>query len=487
MIKKILESISATLLIAFVAMSPQEAKAVSNDTLANADIRLMNYEHRIDNERAKQNKPIKERMAVQSLPQKISSASSQSGRISITSLDSDDPNTPFMQALVTAANIWEKYLRNTKSIRIAVKREPMPSDIMVDSYVSYINWYKSIEPYALCHQSSLLVTPMPLYDAELVFNSSLSWYYGTETANTSGISVVTAMLRCIAQTLGMGSTIVYDEYGISLEKPDQKFTYLYGDSLPGPMERLIFNPSTNVRLKDLNVAGDAFANFVQPSTEKGLYCCKNSYAYQLYSPQEFEESRSLAFFQNPNSLMYFNFQPGDRHFVIDEATLETLAAIGWESFLDLHPVITDVRINLIGTGMGRNFSCALSGERVSDITVYGINGHGEETKLNSMSRGYYVILNDVPYSITALKFIASNAHGLSEPKTVSIPTTSVIPNDCADSERTFMIFDQESNLIATGGVDEYSKIYSSLNAGYYFVRYYNEEGFSHTEQIYKPY
>ena len=51
----------------------------------------------------------------------------------------------------------------------------------------------------------------------------------------------------------------------------------------------------------------------------------------------------------------------------------------------------------------------------------------------------------------------------------------------------FMIFDEESNLIKSGAIDEYKESYSTLQPGHYIVRYYNEEGFVCAEQIYKAF
>lgn len=48
-----------------------------------------------------------------------------------------------------------------------------------------------------------------------------------------------------------------------------------------------------------------------------------------------------------------------------------------------------------------------------------------------------------------------------------------------------MIFDEESNLIKSGSVDEYKESYSALQPGHYIVRYYNEVGFVCAKQIYK--
>lgn len=324
----------ATLLMTLIFSDPFSTMALTKDSIVDPDIRTVNYEHRIHNEVAQKKTASKERMAVQSLPKNSTYASSQAGRIQIIDLDSSDENSPFMQAMISAANIWEKFLRNTTTIRISVKREEMASDILAETYVKYVDCFGTIQPSALARQTMILGKPMPMYDAEIVFNSGLQWYYGTDTNELSGISAVTAMLRCISQVLGMGSTIIYDEYGISMDKPDQKFTYLYGDSMPGPMERLIFNPTTNIKLTDLNIASEAFAAFVQPQSEKGLFCYDSKAEFQLYSPKKFEEAHSLSFFRNPNSLMWYDFQPGDRYFNIDEATLKTVSALGWTTVLD---------------------------------------------------------------------------------------------------------------------------------------------------------
>lgn len=104
----------------------------------------------------------------------------------------------------------------------------------------------------------------------------------------------------------------------------------------------------------------------------------------------------------------------------------------------------------------------------------------------SAVRGSTVMLTDVMSDIQSLKFIASNKYGNSKPETVSISTTSGIRPDLPE-ECTFMIFDEESNLIKSGSINEYNDSYTSLKAGHYIVRYYNEDGFNYAEQIYKAF
>lgn len=243
-------------------------------------------------------------------------------------------NEGLKNTALKAASVWQGFFTNNNEMRILLRNEPMPTDLMAECYVNYeqisndeciptaLKWANSSEKRSNDYMED--------FDAEIILNSQLQWGYLTTASPTdTKINVFTCILRCIAQTMGFGTTIIYDKAGVGPD-PQYKFTNLFGDNVIGPYEKLIFERS-GICLKNLDVNTKAYTDFVEPQNEEDRFVLYSDEEYRLYTPANFNEVKSLAYFTNPNSLMYYNFLPGDKFFSIDAQTLHILDEIGWNT------------------------------------------------------------------------------------------------------------------------------------------------------------
>ena len=148
----------------------------------------------------------------------------------------------------------------------------------------------------------------------------------TESSFT-GMHLETMALRCIAQALGFGTTLMYYNSGVVVGE-DQKFTNLCGDNVLCPYEKLIFE-KYGTRLIDLDVTSKDFEEFVQPEDHDLRHILYSEDAFTVYSPKHFSEMKSLGMLKNPNSLMWYQMDCGDRFLDIDNITARILNEIGW--------------------------------------------------------------------------------------------------------------------------------------------------------------
>lgn len=319
-------------------------------------IKRMKYVHRacieqISSNKARSNSRESLRMKSMDIDSSMNRVLSRSGRIDIIPVPYENrlPDSDVQIAFLKAADIWSSYLSNTNPIRIIFKMEPMPEDINAECYVNYVQtsadeciptslkWANS-----MTHRTS---SNLEDYDAEVILNSTKTWDTTTvfDRRGDGGYNLTTTMMRCIAQTMGFGTTIMYDLGGVDMDHGN-KFGRLYGDDVLSTFEKMIYKPS-GIKLENLDINSERFADFVQPESEKGVYVIYTKENYMLYTPKRFQETKSLSYLNNPGSLMWYDFQPADKFFRVDDATLDILRRIGW-SKLSATPSVAPLEISL---------------------------------------------------------------------------------------------------------------------------------------------
>lgn len=314
----------------------------------NLMVKRMKFVHR-DNtgqdapQKARSNSGEVIRMEAMDVDSSMNKAAVLAGRIEIIPHFNDyAPHATYLSAWMKAVDIWSSYLTNSNPIRIVVKMEPMPNDINAECYVNYIQTgADECTPTSLwwANSSSIRTTSnTEEYDAEVIFNSNKVWDTTTSLENRSdgGLNMTTTLMRCIAQTMGFGTTIMYDAGGVNMDH-SKKFGRLYGDNVLSKYEKLIYDP-TGIKLANLDINSEDFSNFVQPESGSGKYIIYAKNKYLLYTPDHFEETKSLAYLNNPSSLMWYDFQPEDKFFRVDDTTIDILKQTGWTKLSDRNTV-----------------------------------------------------------------------------------------------------------------------------------------------------
>ena len=257
-----------------------------------------------------------------------------------------------VKCLEVAADIWRSCLNinSNKSIRLQLKWEDLPYDEDVIIKVTYVkNNDNNFIPTSLyyCLMSDLPNEGYP--DATITINKNVSWDCGYSIENGySTRSLNYAMLRSIAVALGFGSSI-------SLTKLNTgsivKFQFSQGHSL---FENLLVSEN-GIWLKSLRNKGreqnDSIINYCT-----GVY--GNVYIdgdfnnaterekYKMYTPSNYENSKSLIYLDNKNSLMHYSLDKQTKYLQIDTVTINVLNKLGW-SLVDSNVN----NISIVGSGI----------------------------------------------------------------------------------------------------------------------------------------
>lgn len=264
----------------------------------------------------------------QPIPIKPERISSSAGNI-IFKFDNSVPDS-IQRAALIAADLWESKISNIKPIRISMTMESLSDNHDVETDVQYqdIDSLNMSIPLSLMVNKYGLVTTDSEIHGIIHLNITKQWDCGvSDSIYLDSRNVTSVTLRAIANILGFGSTATQ-----KIVRGNKIIGF--SNDLHSPFDMLVFN-TNNKRLSDIAIGSAsrnnvALAAFSQPDENTFIFVKEPSETYKLYAPATFEFGKSLQFFTDSNSLMYYGTAIGERKFQIDNTTIDVLKAIGWD-------------------------------------------------------------------------------------------------------------------------------------------------------------
>lgn len=256
-----------------------------------------------------------------------------------------------VKCLKVAADIWRSCL-NVKSenkINLQLKWEDLPTDEDVKISVLYIkNNENNYVPASLYY--SLLPDSQDgrPFDAIITINKNADWDCGYNVENNCGVRNLNyAMLRSIAVALGFGSSLSL----VNLSSgPIVKFQFSKGHSL---FENFLVSEN-GIWLKDISNTGrkqnPEIINYC--TGVNGIVYIDGDYIdadertkYKMYTPPNYENTKSLVYLDNKQSLMHYSLDKTSTKLQIDTITVNVLNKIGWNA------VASNQNIKIVGSGI----------------------------------------------------------------------------------------------------------------------------------------
>ncbi len=240
-----------------------------------------------------------------------------------------------VKCLEAATDIWRSSLNinSNYGIKLRLVWEDLPNDEDVKTKVLY---FKDIDnnyvPASLYYSLRPDLQHDDSYDAIITINKNINWDCGYSIEKNYGIRNLNyAMLRSIAVALGFGSSL-------SLAKLSSgtivKFPFSQGHSL---FDNLLVSEN-GIWLKNLNNTGRNqnpeiinFCTGINGSVHiDGNYInAEEKEKYKMYTPSNFENTKSLVYLDNTKSLMHYSLDKASKKLQIDSVTANVLNKLGW--------------------------------------------------------------------------------------------------------------------------------------------------------------
>ena len=253
------------------------------------------------------------------------------------------------KCLEVAADIWRSCLnlKSNNSINLQLKWEDLPNDEDIKITVAYFydkdnNYVPTSLYYSL--NPDLISENSHDYDAKITINKNINWNCGYNIENNYGsCNLNYAMLRSIAIALGFGSSLSLVNFSSG---PVVKFKFSQGHSI---FENLLVSEN-NIWLKNLSNTGKKqnpeIINFC--TGRNGNVYIDGNYInaserdkYKMYTPQNYENTKSLVYLDNKQSLMHYSLDKNSTKLQIDSVTIKVLKKLGWNV---VAPNVNNVKI-----------------------------------------------------------------------------------------------------------------------------------------------
>lgn len=250
---------------------------------------------------------------MQKIPQKSSRHSKQRGDIFITFGESVPDS--MRVAVNVAKELWESNLPAGPTIYVTVECMPLEDDLAM-----FTEWAGNTEPALLGCPNALAsqikqfaIGTVESPDAFICFNTNTKWNCRFVNTEDDSYNVTTMALRGIAIGLGFGTSIM---------DIDDVLQYYF--ECPAYFDKLL--QKDDIPLTSLDIESDEARAFV---TSDKVVAKANSGTYKMYSPQTFEQYKSLVYLKEDNSLMSYTLGKGNSFFTVDSATKDILMTLGW--------------------------------------------------------------------------------------------------------------------------------------------------------------
>lgn len=289
---------------------------------------------------------------MQKIPQKSSRHSKQRGDIFITFGESVPDS--MRVAVNVAKELWESNLPAGPTIYVTVECMPLEDDLAM-----FTEWAGSEDPAlagcpnALASQIKQTATgTVESPDVFICLNTNTKWNCRFVNTEDDSYNVTTMALRGIA--IGLG-------FGTSLMDIDDVLQYYFIS--PSYFDKLL--QKDGIPLTSLDIESDEARAFV---TSDKVVAKANSGTYKMYSPQTFEQYKSLVYLKEDNSLMSYTLGKGNSFFTVDSATKDILMTLGWDlpdSGFEI--LCSDIGEDGIGSSyQSHTFTLSSGNESVSD-------------------------------------------------------------------------------------------------------------------------
>ena len=257
-----------------------------------------------------------------------------------------------VKCLIVASDVWRSCL-NVKSdypVNLQLKWDSLPcnEDVKI-SVLYYINADNNYVPSSLYKIQNSLSEGNSIIDAVIKINRNVNWDCGYYKDNNNGVRNLSyAMLRSIAVSLGFGTSLSYVMYN---SVPIVKFKFSHGHSL---FENLLVSDN-GIWLKNLSNTGK------RQNPEIINYCtgvygnvyidgnyssAEEKAKYKMYTPSTFENSKSLVYLDNKQSLMHYSLDKNSIKLQVDSFTVNVLNKLGWNAVAS-----NQNNIKIIGSGI----------------------------------------------------------------------------------------------------------------------------------------
>lgn len=250
---------------------------------------------------------------------KVRLSNSHRGKIVYDFVDANMPDS-LKLCMKIAAELWGCYLSNEDSLYLKVCYDnnnvegQNAADISLSVY--YIADSTTIfYPSCLLRKKNGLETPSRP-DAIIHINNTTDWHLGIGRIGSNSKNLTYALMRAIGTTLGFGSSV----------KTNKNSKLKFYCKQPTVFDNIVFSVDGE---KLGNVKNDELEDFIKSNSGK-LYAYKQSEAYKLYTPEQFDENLSLKYLTNQESLMFYDLPKDTVDLIVDDVTMDILNAIGWE-------------------------------------------------------------------------------------------------------------------------------------------------------------
>ncbi|MBO5029188.1 MAG: hypothetical protein J6C59_06215 [Muribaculaceae bacterium] len=248
------------------------------------------------------------------LSAKSNRVSTIKGQIVMT-YDSDLPDS-IKNAINMAKGMWESRLVCKQPIYVNVVFEPQAQNIaMISDVCCYGEGDFRGCPTSLLSQLNDAEYCDPASpDGIILLNSNLSWNCDINTHVADENNLTTMILRGIARTLGLGSSVT--------QKTESKIDFYFG--WPTYFDKLLRNQ--NVWLHSMDGNSAEMRNFI---TSDNVVIDTPSSTYKVYAPSVYDPGKSLYYIEGRKSIMSNSLGQGHIPQEIDDYTVDILNAIGW--------------------------------------------------------------------------------------------------------------------------------------------------------------
>lgn len=222
-----------------------------------------------------------------------------------------------------AAQLWEEKLYIPKKVLLRFRKERMGvAAADFEAQVRYSSLAGTNEIYPQSYYMNFLTDNVrESEDAMIRINEDVDWDFSFSKKNVGKKNLTTAMLRAIAMSLGIGSTVI--------DNPVTGITFLVSGCF-SPFDNLVIN-SNNISLNKMPNDGrtsEELQSFVKG--DNVYYRTLDKDNFKLYASPDFEGYNYLSCFDTEGDLMSYNMKTGDKNQQVDANTLEVLEMIGWK-------------------------------------------------------------------------------------------------------------------------------------------------------------
>lgn len=222
-----------------------------------------------------------------------------------------------------AAQLWEEKLYIPKKVLLRFRKERMGvAAADFEAQVRYSSLAGTNEIYPQSYYMNFLTDNVrESEDAMIRINEDVDWDFSFSKKNVGKKNLTTAMLRAIAMSLGVGSTVI--------DNPMTGITFLVSGCF-SPFDNLVIN-SNNISLNKMPNDGrtsEELQSFVKG--DNVYYRTLDKDNFKLYASPDFKGYNYLSCFDTEGDLMSYNMKIGDKNQQVDANTLEVLEMIGWK-------------------------------------------------------------------------------------------------------------------------------------------------------------